>query len=103
MTLQEFERHKDERIHLNACMVRDEVVKRIDGASCLKEEIVANLLQMTHSFSTKLKFTNTILLQIQMGTQKFQVFSEDYKRLQKLYPETIPCWAAAYAFPEGSI
>ena len=41
MTLQEFERHQDERMKLNAYMVRDEVVKRIDGAPCLKEEIVA--------------------------------------------------------------
>ena len=41
MTLQEFERHQDERMKLNAYMVRDEFVKRIDGASCLKEEIVA--------------------------------------------------------------
>ena len=40
-TLQEFERHQDERMKLNAYMVRDEVVKRIDGAPCLKEEIVA--------------------------------------------------------------
>ena len=41
MTLQKFERHQDERMKLNAYMVRDEVVKRIDGAPCLKEEIVA--------------------------------------------------------------
>ena len=41
MTLQEFERHQDERMKLNAYMVRDEVVKRIDGAPCLKEQIVA--------------------------------------------------------------
>ena len=41
MTLQEFERHQDERMKLNAYMVRDEVVKRIDGAPCLKKEIVA--------------------------------------------------------------
>ena len=41
MTLQEFERCQDERMKLNAYMVRDEVVKRIDGAPCLKEEIVA--------------------------------------------------------------
>ena len=41
MTLQELERHQDERMKLNAYMVRDEVVKRIDGAPCLKEEIVA--------------------------------------------------------------
>ena len=27
-------------MQLNVCMVRDEVVKRIDGAPCLKEEIV---------------------------------------------------------------
>ena len=41
MILQEFERHQDERMKLNAYMVRDEVVKRIDGAPCSKEEIVA--------------------------------------------------------------
>ena len=104
MTLQEFERHEDERIHLNAYMVRDEVVKRIDGASCLKEEIVANPSPDDPFFFNKAEiYKHHILLQIQMGTQKFQVFSEDYKRLQKLYPETIPCWAAAYAFPEGSM
>ena len=36
-TLQVFERHQDERMKLNAYMVRDEVVKRIDGAPCLIE------------------------------------------------------------------
>ena len=41
MTFQEFERHKDERMKLNAYMVRDEVVKQIDGVPCLKEEIAA--------------------------------------------------------------
>ena len=41
MTLQEFEKHQDERMKLNAYMVRDEVVTRMDRAPCLKEEIVA--------------------------------------------------------------
>ena len=40
-TLQEFERHQDEQMKLNAYTVRDEVAKRIDDAPCLKEEIVA--------------------------------------------------------------
>ena len=67
MTLQELERHQDERIKLNAYMVRNEVVKRIDGAPCLKEQIVAYPSPDDPFFSTKLKFTSTILLQIQMG------------------------------------
>ena len=99
MTLQEFEKHQDERMKLNAYMVRDEVVKRMDRATCLKEEIVAYPSPDDPSFSTKLKFTNTILLKIHMGIQTFQVFSEDYK----LYPDTLSCWTAAYAFPKRSM
>ena len=91
---------------LNAYMVRDEVVKRIDGVPCLKEEIVAYPSPDDPFFSTKMKFTSTILLQIQMGlngskskSSRYFLFSEGYK----LYPETLSCWAAAYAFPEGSM
>ena len=83
-------------------MVRDEVVKQIDGSPCWKEEIVAYPSPETHSFSTKLKFTNNILLQIQVGIQKFQVFFI-FRRLQTISRNTINCWAAAYAFPEGSM
>ena len=52
---------------LNVYMVRDEVVKRIDGAPCLKEEILPYPSPDDPFFFTKLKFTGTILLQIQMG------------------------------------
>ena len=52
---------------------------------------------MTHSFSTKLKFTKTILLQIQVGIQKFQVFFI-FRRLQAISRNAINHWAAAMHF-----
>ena len=68
MTLQEFERHQDERMKLNAYMVRDEVVR---WCPMFAKEIVAYPSPDDPFFSTKLKITNTILLQIQMGIQTF--------------------------------
>ena len=41
MTLSEFDKHQEIRMKKNAYLVRDEVVHRIDGAPCLKEEIKA--------------------------------------------------------------
>ena len=41
MTVQEFDKHQENRMRKNAYLVRDEVVRRIDRAPCLKEEIKA--------------------------------------------------------------
>ena len=41
MTVQEFDKHQEDRMKKNAYMVRDEVVRRTDGTPCLKEEIKA--------------------------------------------------------------
>ena len=81
-------------------MVRDDVVTRIDGAPCLKKEIVAYPSPDDPFFFNKAEI------------YKHHTASnpnEDPKvpgifYFQKItYPETLTCWAAAYAFPEGSM
>ena len=77
MTLQEFERYQDERMKLNAYMVRDEFVKRIDGASCLKEEIVA-YPSPDDPYCFKSKWGSK--------SSRYFLFSEDYRSyIQKHY------------------
>ena len=85
MTLQEFKRYQDERMKLNAYMVRDEFVKRIDGASCLKEEIVAYPSPDDPFFFNKAEiYKHRTASDPKLGIQKFQVFFI-FRRLQKLY------------------
>ena len=92
MTLQEFERHQDERMKLNAYMVRDEVVKRIDGASCLKEEIVAYPSPDDPFFFNKAEIYKHRTASNPNGDSKipgifyFQKITEDYRSyIQKHY------------------
>ena len=83
-------------------MVRDEVVKRTDGAPCLKEEIVPYPSPDDLFFFNKAEIYKHHTASNPNGDLKVPgifLFSEDYK----LYPETLSCWAAAYAFPEGSM
>ena len=83
-------------------MVRDEVVKRVDGAPCLKEEIVAYPSPDDPFFFDKAElYKHHTCFKSKRGSKssKYILFPEDHK----LYPETLSCWAAAYAFPEGSM
>ena len=61
MTVQEFDKYQGDR------MKKNEVVRRIDGSSCLKEEIKAFA-----SFLTKTKLLNITLLQISMVIPIYQ-------------------------------
>ena len=100
ITLQEFERHQDERMKLNAYMVRDEGVKRIDGASCLKKEIVAYPSPDDPFFFNKAEIYKHHTASNPNGDPKVPGIIY----FQKItYPETLTCWTAAYAFPEGSM
>ena len=41
MSINDFDAHQRQRMHVNACSVQKEIVKRIDGAPCLNEYIKA--------------------------------------------------------------
>ena len=102
MTLQEFERHQDERMKLNAYMVRDEVVKRLDGASCLKEEIVAYPSPDDPFFFNKAEIYKHHTASNPNGDPKVPGMFY-FQKITEAISRTLSCWAAAYAFPEGSM
>ena len=99
MTLKEFERHQDQRMKLNAYIVRDEVVKRIDGAPCLKEEIVAYPSPDDPFFFNKAEIYKHHTASNPNEDPKVSgifYFQKITSYIQKHYH-------GAYAFPEGSM